>query len=124
MPNSDIPVSVILELNPILASGLSLEDAITNLRGSLVPLGYTPYPFWSNTTKSLLNKVHSIVAMYTFRKTVVELKLQGVEFTSHLYVPEVDPVTGLVHHDRAHHNHLLKRIAQHLRNGGLQCTQL
>lgn len=48
---------------------------------------------------------------------VAELKLQGVDFTSHLYVTDVDPVTGLVHHDRADHNHLLKRIAQHLRNG-------
>lgn len=36
MPNSDIPVSVILELDQILASGLSLEDAITNLRGDSV----------------------------------------------------------------------------------------
>lgn len=117
MPNSDIPVSVILELNQILASGLSLEDAITNLRGSLVPPGYTPYPFQSNTTESLLDKLRSIVATYTFRKRIAELKLQGVDFTCHLYVPEVDPVTGLVHHERADHNHL-KRIAQHLRNGG------
>ena len=118
MPNSDIPVSVILELDQILASGLSLEDAITNLRGRLVPPGYNPYPFRSNTTESLLDKLRSIVATYTFRKRVAELKLQGVDFSSHLYVPEVDLVTGLVHHDRADHNHLLKRIAQHLRNGG------
>jgi len=33
-PNSDIPVPVILELNQILASGLNLEDAITNLNNN------------------------------------------------------------------------------------------
>ena len=47
-----------------------------------------------------------------------ELKEQGVDFSSHLYVPEVDPITGLVHHDRADHNHLLKRIAKHVRDDG------
>jgi len=83
MPRSDIPDSAILELNQILASGLSLEDAITNLRGSLVPPGYTPYPFRSNTTESLLDKLCSIVATFTSRKRVAELKLQGVDFMSH-----------------------------------------
>lgn len=107
MPNSDISVSVIHELDQILASGLSLEDAITNLRGSLVPPGYTPYPFRSNTTESRLHKLRSTVATYAFRKRVAELKLQGVV-----------PAMRLVHHDRADHNHLLKRIAEHLRNGG------
>ena len=27
-----------------------------------------------------------------------EFKKQGVDFSTHLYVPEVDPVTGLLHH--------------------------
>lgn len=118
MPNSHISVSVIHELDQILASGLSLEDAITNLRGSLVPPGYTPYPFRSNTTESPLHKLRSTVATYTFRKRVAELKLKGVDFTFYLYVPEVVPAMRLVHHDRADHNHLLRRIAEHLRNGG------
>ena len=47
-----------------------------------------------------------------------ELKEEGVDFTQHLYVPEVDPVTGRARHDRSDHNHLLKRIAQHVRDGG------
>lgn len=91
MPNSDIPISVIIELDQILASGLSLEDAITNLKGHLAPPGCNPYPFRSNTTESLLDKLHSIVATYTFCKRVAELKLQGVDFTSHLYVPKLIP---------------------------------
>ena len=42
----------------------------------------------------------------------------GRDFPFHLYVAEVDPVTGQLHHERADHNHLLKRIAGHVRNGG------
>ena len=49
--------------------------------------------------------------------------MQGVDFSTHLYVPEVDPVTGLVHHERSDHNHLLKRIASHLREGGYDALQ-
>ena len=122
-PNSDIPASLILELHRLRACGLSLEDAITNIRGSLVPPGYTPYSFRTNTDKSLLDKLRSIVATYTFRKKVEELKEEGVDFSTHLYVPEVDPVTGLPHHERADHNHLLKRIGHHLREGGYDALQ-
>ena len=42
----------------------------------------------------------------------------GRDFSSHLYVPEIDPVTGHLHHERADHNNLLKRIAGHVRNDG------
>ena len=45
MPSTDIPVSVIRDLDELLASGLTLDDAVTNLRGSLVPPGREPYPF-------------------------------------------------------------------------------
>ena len=105
------------------AGGLSLEDSIRNIRGSLVPPGYSPYPFRANTEESLLDKLRSIVATYTYRKRVQEFKEQGVDFSTHLYVPEVDPVTGLVHHERSDHNHLLKRIANHLREGGYDTLQ-
>ena len=59
-----------------------------------------------------------MVGTYTFRNAVKDLKEEGVDFTQHLYVPEVDPVTGRARHDRSDHNHLLKRIAQHVRDGG------
>ena len=55
-----------------------------------------------------------MLGTYTFRSAVKELKEEGVDFTQHLYVPEVDPVTGRARHDRSDHNHLLKRIAQHV----------
>ena len=116
-PNPDIPASVIHELHQLHSAGLTLEDAITNVRGSVVPPGYEPYPFQSNTDESLLDKLRSIVATFTFRKRVEELKEQGIDFSSYLYVPEIDPVTGNVHHERGDHNHLLKPIAPHIREG-------
>ena len=41
----------------------------------------------------------------------------GADFTQHLYVPEIDPVTGTPHHERGDHNHVLKRVAACTRNG-------
>ena len=49
LPNPDIPDSVILELHrQSLEDSLSMEDAATNIRGSLVPDGHSPYPFRRN----------------------------------------------------------------------------
>lgn len=117
-PNSAIPDDVIFELDELLNNGLRLEDALTYMRGELVPPGYTPHPFRKNTPESLSDKLRSVVGTYTFRGMVKTLKQEGADFTAHLYVPEVDPVTGCARHDRADHNHLLKRIAQHVRDGG------
>lgn len=57
------------------------------------------------------------------RRECRNLKNKGVDFSTHLYVPEVDPATGLVHHERSDHNHVLKRIAHHLREGGYDDLQ-
>ena len=46
-----------------------------------------------------------------FRHTVDQFCADGVDFRTHVYVPEIDPVTGKTHHDRCDHGHLLKRIA-------------
>ena len=67
----------------------------------------------------LLDKLRSVDGTYTFRGAVKELQEEGVDFTQHLYVPEVDPVTGRFRHGSSGHNHLLKRIAQHIRDGGI-----
>lgn len=115
--NRAIPNHVLLEMNELIAGGMRLEDAVTYIRGKLVPPGYVPHPFRKNTHESLLDKLRSIVATYTFRSHIKELQQEGVDFSQHLYVAEVDPVTEQVRHDRADHNHLLKRIAQHVRDG-------
>ena len=36
---------MVLQLDELIHSGLSVKDAVTYIRGKLVPAGYTPYPF-------------------------------------------------------------------------------
>ena len=96
---------------------MSLEDAVTFIRGKLVPDGYTPFPFIRDTPESLLDKLRTVVATYQFRYDVQYWKDNGVDFSQYLYVSEIDPITGETHHERADHNHLLKRIAKHTREG-------
>ena len=76
--------------------------------------------FRRDTPESLLDKLRSIVATFQFRADVRHWKEQGVDFSTYVYVPEVDPVTGETHHERSDHNHLLKRMAKHTRDGGNQ----
>ena len=114
--NSAIPLEVILQLHELRNNQiLSLEDAVTFVRGRLVSDGYAPYPFRKDTPESLLDKLRSVVATYQFRCDVPHWKDRGVDFS--LYVSDVDPITGDIHHERADHNHLLKRIAKHTRDG-------
>lgn len=68
----------------------------------------------------MLDKLRSIVATYQFRADVSYWKECGVDFSKYVYVPEVDPITGETHHERADHNHVLKRMAKHTRDGGNQ----
>ena len=58
--------------------------------------------------------MRSIVATYKFRDHVVKLKEQGVDFSTYMCVPEVDPTTNAVHHERNDHGYHLKRIASKL----------
>ena len=111
-PNSAIPHEIIFQLHELRNNQLlSLEDAVTFVRGKLVPDGYAPYPFRKDTPESLLDKLRSVVATYQFRCDVQYWKDQGIDFSLYMYVPEVNPVTGDIHHERADHNHLLKRTA-------------
>ena len=116
--NPAIPHDVILQLSDLRNNQLmSLEDAVTFIRGKLVPDGYTPFPFRRDTPESLLDKLRTVVATYQFRYDVQYWKDNGIDFSQYLYVPEIDPITGETHHERADHNHLLKRIAKHTREG-------
>lgn len=103
-----------------VVDGLSLEDAVTFVRQKLVPDGYQPYPFKVDTPESFLDKLRSLVATYRFRHRVEELKRQGVDFSTFLYVPEVDLITGDTFHEREDHCHILKRIWKHTREGRMR----
>ena len=114
-----IPADIVLQLHNLrFAEGMILEDAVTANRGSLVPEGYAPYPFRKDTPESLLDKLRSIVATFVYKHAVSKMRQEGVDFTLHLYIPEVDSHTDEERHDRGDHNHIFKRMAQHVRNGG------
>lgn len=93
--NDSIPHNVITSLLYLqFRDGLSLPDATGNIRGSLIPAGYTPWPFKRDTPESVLDMLRSIVATYEFRATVNAMYEEyGADFKQHLYVPEKDPVT-------------------------------
>jgi len=57
----------------------------TNIRGSQVPEGYTPFPFRRDTQESLLDKLRSVVATCRFRATIEYWKQRGADFSMHLY---------------------------------------
>ena len=118
-PNDAIPRGLITGIfNLQVRDRLSLPDAFANIRGTLIPPGYTPWPVRWDTPESMLDMLRSIVAMYEFRKTVKSFFEEfGADFTQHLYVPEIDPVTGTPLHERGDHNHVLKRVATCTRNG-------
>ena len=64
-----------------------------------------------------MDKLQSIAATCKFRATVDYWKERGVDFSTYLYIPEVDPVTGEERHDRGDHNHLFRYAASSIRQG-------
>ena len=83
-----------------------------------MPPGYTPYSYRPNIPESYLDKLRSVVATYRYRHKIAQFKEDGIDFSCYLYVPEVDPTTGDVFHEREDHCHILKRIWKHTREGG------
>ncbi|KAK3741752.1 hypothetical protein QZH41_000568 [Actinostola sp. cb2023] len=114
-----IPKNVIQDLhNMNVNNGFSMEDAVTFIRGRLVPPGYQAHPFRTNTPESYLDKLRSLVATYRYRHSVKLLKEGGIDFSLYVYIPETDPTTGDGFHEREDHCHILKRIWKHTREGG------
>ena len=110
--SSSIPNSVLVEMfNQRHGENATLEECVRRQRGKLIPDGYIPFPFRTNTPESYLDQLRSLVATYTYRSTIAYWNSRGVDFDTFMYIPEVDNITGEIHHDRADHCHLLKRIA-------------
>ena len=114
-----IPLSVIHDLhNLCVTNNWAMEDAVTYHRNTLVPNGYAPNSFRPNIPESYLDKLRSLVATYRYRHSIQQFKEEGHDFSSYMYVPEVDPTTGAVFHEREDHCHILKRIWKHTGEGG------
>lgn len=115
MPNNFIPVEVLTNIQLTQRQGNTFEEAVTHVRGALVPAPYQPYPFREHVAETHLDRMRTVVATYKFRHEVASWKAKGVDFTTYLYVPEIDQTTEQEIHERGDHSHLLKRMAQSTR---------
>lgn len=94
-PIPAIPSNVILDIhNMRMTEDMTFETA-----------GQTPHPFRRNTPESFLDKLRSVVATYLYRERIQKLKEENVDFSTYLYIPEIDPIMGT------------PRIAKSIRDG-------
>ena len=120
-----IPSDIINLLhNLTVTEGLSLFDAVKCIRTTLVPEGYEPYPFRNGVEECLEDMLKTVVATYRFRATVSKYVSEGVDFSTYIYIPEIDEETGEAFHEREDHCHILKRIWKHTREAGPPGTNL
>lgn len=61
----------------------------------------------------------SIVGTYTFRSQISTHQAKGIDFYKFFYIPSVDSITHQDFHEREDHNHVLKPVAKHVRDGGV-----
>ena len=59
-------------------------------------------------TEDKLCMLRSILAQLHYKYEVLEWEKKGVPFRSHLYVPEVHPITKCPFHEREDETHILK----------------
>ena len=76
------------------------------VRDSLLSEGFTAHPFRPGTKECFIDTLRTLVATLRFRHTIAIHKSNGVDFSMHLYVPEIDEVTGEAIHQREDHCHI------------------
>ncbi len=100
-------------------SHFSLASIINRLRHQLLANTHTnaqPSPWrHGEEVDDLEDSLRTIISYYMYWEI---LKNSSTEFITHLYVPEVDPVTSVAFREQEDHAHLLKRIGFHIRDGG------
>ena len=112
-----IPESVLHQIQQLKELGLPSHKAISLVRSNLVAVGHCLMPFQANVPETEITTMRSLVATLYFRHDVATWKRKWADFSLYMYIPEVDPTTGKVHHEREDHCHILKRIAKHTREG-------
>ena len=68
--NDIVPGEILLELFHMAGTGLNFKEAVSVVRDSLVPTGYTPFPYKRNSIENHTHKMRSLVATFMFRKEV------------------------------------------------------
>ena len=108
--------------------GAGDEDVITRLHQRTVPDGYTweqgllifTYKLISSQiilvfmhvlvgkSESDVEMLKSIISQLDYQYLILEWEKKGVQFRSHVYVPEVHPLTGVQFHEREDETHVFK----------------
>ncbi|XP_072039679.1 uncharacterized protein [Amphiura filiformis] len=125
--DSCIPNDVINKFHELQEAGKTLKERLTIIKDDLIEEdGVEQLPWHPHrTSESNLDMLRTIVASYTFRSRVAQLKVShNVDFTTNFCEPEVDPTTGEPLFHIADHNHLTKRIGFHTRDGGPEWVDL
>ncbi len=74
-----------------------------------IPIPHSnPVTLPAGKTETLLEMLRSTLAQLHYRYEIMEWERKGVPFRSHIYVPEVHPVTGLPFHEREDEAHVFK----------------
>ena len=98
---------------------MSWDEAVQVVRNQLVPAGFTPLTWRPHIPETTLDMMKSIVATYIFRNMISAHQANGIDFNKFFYIPSVDTITNQDFHEREDHNHVLKRVAKHVRDGGV-----
>ena len=64
----------------------------------------------------IFGRIRSLIATYQFWARIAELKEQGIYFSTYLYVPELDPVTKDIFHERVPLSYLEESVETHQRS--------
>ncbi len=107
LPNDVIPSDILQQIDNISnTQGVDFEAAVAVVRRELLSPDYEPFPYRSGRDETHLDKMRSIIANYKLRAVIEELKTEGVDFSTYLYVPEIDPISHDTIHERGDHNHI------------------
>ena len=107
---SEVPADVIQKVDRLKAGGHSLHDAIAAVRSDLAPSGFEISPWRPHCTETTEDAMKTVLAVYRYKAKLTKYQKQGVDFLHNLFVPEDDD-------HREDHNHLVKRIGFHTRDG-------
>lgn len=61
-------------------------------------------------TETQTDKLKSILSQLHYKHLVDQYEARGVNFRSHLYVPEVHPITEMEFHEREDEGHVFKVV--------------
>lgn len=130
LPTPFVSNDLLREIQCWKNTGATNDDILDRLRLRCVPTGYSPKP-WSQgmlryaysylyltiiytqflaerTTETYDDKLKSVLAQLDFSHQVLDYDSRGIRFRTHIYIPEIHPVSCSEYHEREDDAHVLK----------------